>query len=198
MPNHTHHVTAGFFELWNPTWIVITCILIAGYLFIVEKSKGSFVEAEVVPFMQKFYFISGLIMLYVAQGTPLSYYGHHYLFSFHMMQMAIMFLIVPPLLLLGTPAWLLRPILGKPAIKKIFGFITNPLIAILLFNGLFSFYHLPSVFDAVMSHPLLHTSYHLILFASAMLMYWLIVCPVPEFNRLSPLLKLAYIFGNVV
>lgn len=194
MPHHhTEHVSAGFFDLWSPFWMVTIILLIIGYLVWCNHRV-----TERVSFKQKFFFITGLVTIFIAEGTPLSYYGHHYVFSFHMIQMALMYLVVPPLLLLGMPASLLKPLLLRSKVKKVVWFMSNPLIAILLFNMLFSFYHIPSIFDTAMKYDYVHIPYHILLFASAMLMYWLIVGPVPELNRLSPLMKLAYIFGNGV
>jgi putative membrane protein len=45
---------------------------------------------------------------------------------------------------------------------------------------------------------LLHNSYHLVLLASAFLMWFPVFSPLPEWNRLTDLQRMAYIFANGV
>ena len=51
--------------------------------------------------------LSGMVLYYMAQGGPFELLGH-LMFTFHMVNMSISYLIVPPLLLLGIPAFMWR------------------------------------------------------------------------------------------
>lgn len=53
---------------------------------------------------------------------------------------------------------------------------------------------MPDNHDYIMTHYTVHTLYYIALLVSATLMWWLVYCPVPEWNRISSLMKLGYIF----
>lgn len=106
--------------------------------------------------------------------------GDNFLFSAHILQQGLAFMFVPPLLLLGTPKWLLRFLLKWKPINKFFQLFTRPLIALVLFNGLFSLYHFPFIFDAVSANDLLHNTYHTVLFFAAFLVWWPLLSLFPE------------------
>ena len=58
------------------------------------------------PDRQAWSFFAGVVVLLFAQCSPLDALGDTYLFSAHMIQHLLLLLIVPPLLILGIPAWL--------------------------------------------------------------------------------------------
>ena len=60
---------------------------------------------------QAFLFIAGLVIILVSLVSPLHVLSDLYLFSAHMLQHVLLTLVVPPLLIMGTPGWLLRPII---------------------------------------------------------------------------------------
>lgn len=72
----------------------------------------------------------------------------------------------------------------------------NPIITLLLFNMLFSIYHVPFVHDYVMTHFSVHRLYYSVLLITSFMMWWQIACPVPEWNRLTDLKRMAYVFAN--
>jgi putative membrane protein len=187
----------SFYDLWHPEWLGVTIIFGSMYLLAVGPFRHRFREAQPVPFRQKFLFLCGLLILYVTLGSPLYLLGS-FLFSVHMFQMALFYFVMPPLILLGTPDWFVRPLLRRQWIKKMVSILTQPLIAILLFNGMLSFYHIPWIFDSIASNNVYDTIFHTILLCTAFFMWWNITCPISEYERLSSLLKIAYIVGNGV
>jgi putative membrane protein len=197
MHHHTDlaagHGLPDVWTLLSPGVILFTLVIAAGYLFLTGSGGRYFTGAERVPVRKKVVFLLGLVIYYAAKG-PISTYGH-LLFSAHMTEMALEYLLVPPLLLYGLPSWFLGPILPK---LHGFRFFTHPLIALLIFNSLFSVYHIPLVFDAIMASSLWMTVSHVLLTIASCLMWWPIVCPVPEADRLSHLQKMAYIFADGV
>ena len=77
-------------------------------------------------------------------------------------------------------------------------FLAHPIVAALLFNGLFSLYHLPVVHDYVMLNFTVHRLYYLVLFITSMLMWWTLLNPLPEARQASGLSKIGFIFLNMV
>lgn len=185
----------GFNELWQPDMMAVTAVIAALYLAIIGPLRHRFSGAGPVSRKQKAMFFIGLFLFYATLGSPLDLIGHHFLFSAHMLQQSIMYLILPIFILKGLPVWFFRAILNRNSgVKKVFHLLTNPIFAVVLFNMLFSFYHLPLIFNEVMTNHLLHDTFHTILMITAFLMWWPVVCPVPEMNRISGLHKILYIF----
>lgn len=195
---HQHSEAPAFFDLWSPEVLLLTLALAVLYLAVIGPWRSRFAGAEPVSSKQKSAFLLGLLFFYLAEGSPINYYGHHYLFSAHMVQQSFLYLAVPPLLLVGTPEWLLRRLFNKPLRRKLLNFFTNPIIGALSFNLLFSFYHLPFIFDEMASNHLAMNLYHAVLVFAAFQMWWPIVSPLSEQHQLSDLRKLAYIFANSV
>jgi putative membrane protein len=190
--------TAGFFDLWNP--VLLLLVLVVGFVYgkLVGSMKETLKDAEPVGLRQKLAFYTGLALFYIGQGSPINYIGHHYLFSIHMLQQTILYLIVPIFIWTGMPSWLFRPLLSNRVVRGIFSFFTRPLIAIFMFNILFSVYHMPFIMDGLMRNEWLLLAYHSVLQVTAFFMWFPVFCPLPEMNRLSDLKKIAYIFGNGV
>ncbi|OPH50673.1 cytochrome C oxidase assembly protein [Paenibacillus ferrarius] len=186
----------GFFELWNPVLLLV--LVVVGYVYrrFVVKGNGNSIEVGSVTVVQQLSFYTGLFLFYVGQGSPINYIGHHYLFSMHMLQQTILYLIVPICIWLGTPEWLLRPFMRNVVFRGLFSFFSRPLIALFLFNMLFSIYHMPLIMDNLMKNELALLGYHTLLLFTAFMMWFPVFCPIPELNRLNDLKKIAYIFGN--
>jgi Predicted membrane protein len=144
--------------------------------------------------MQKVSFILGAILFYLAQAGPLSLLGHM-MFSFHMLNMSLSYLLVPPLVLLGTTSYMWRLMFRATWWQK-FKFMTNPILCLVLFNMVFSIYHVPVVHDYVMTHYTVHRLFYVVLLITSFLMWIQVVSPVPEWNRLTDMRKMAYIFAN--
>lgn len=196
MNHNTALTNISFFDYWSPLVILLTAAAAVLYLLAVGPYRNRFGDAPPVGSGKKFLFLCGLFALYFAVGGPLNFYGHHYLFSAHIMQQSLLFFVVPPLLLLGTPDWLIRPLFEKDFVRKTVRVTSHPGFAIFTFNFALTVYHVPAVFDTMMDNPVYGFLYHVFLTMAAFQMWWLITCPIPELERLSGLKKLGYIVVN--
>src|SRR5438874_2108303 len=61
-------------------------------------------------------YLSGVLCLLVALEGPIHELSDYYLFSAHMVQHMLLVYAAPPLMLLGMPGWLLRPIVRLPGV----------------------------------------------------------------------------------
>jgi len=182
----------SFEQIWSPITLLVYIIIAAAYLLITGPYRTAFAHTEPLGWRRKALFLIGLFLFYLAQSGPLEVLAH-LMFSAHMIAMTVSYIIAPPLLILGTPAWIWRRFLSW-RIMRPFRRLAHPIFTIGLFNGLFSLYHLPAILDYVMVNYTVHTALYAVLFISSLAMWWPIVCPVPEYNRLSELRKMAYIF----
>ncbi len=140
------------------------------------------------------FFAAGLGVMFVALQGPIHELSDHYLFSVHMLQHLLLTLAVPPLLLAGTPAWLLRPVLRPEAVARVARFLTRPLVAFGLYNALFAAWHVPALYDVVMRDHAVHILMHLSILAAAVILWWPVVSPVPELNHLPYGGQILYLF----
>ncbi|GAB2701265.1 cytochrome c oxidase assembly factor CtaG [Paenibacillus thermoaerophilus] len=187
----------GFRELWSPLTLIGTLAVAAVYLRIVGAWRHRFADSEPVPLSRKLLFLAGLAVHYLARGGPVDLLGHM-MFSAHMVAMVMAFLMAPPLMLLGLPGWLLKPLFRFKWTGAPLRFFTSPLVSVLMFNAAFSFYHFPAVHDYIMVHYVVHWWFWTFLLFAAFMMWWPIIEPIKEQKRLSQLLKMAYIFANGV
>ncbi|HXF73326.1 MAG TPA: cytochrome c oxidase assembly protein, partial [Actinomycetota bacterium] len=116
------------------------------------------------------------------------------LFSVHMVQHMLFTLVAPPLLVAGTPPWMLRAILRPRALWAAWAFLTRPLVAMVAYNGLLLFTHWPTVVEASVRSELVHLGIHVLLFGSALAMWWPVLSPLPELPALPAPAQLMYLF----
>ena len=189
--------TFGFRATWNPELMLLTALLAVAYFSFIGPLRHTFADATPATLRQKISFSLGLMLFYFGMGSPLNVAGH-FLFSAHMLQQSLLYLIMPLLLLYGMPRWLLRPLIARNWSRRLLSVITHPIPAVLLFNSLFSFYHMPVVLDLAMNNLAIHNMIHLVLLVAALIMWTPVLAPFPEINRLTDLQKLAYLFANGV
>jgi len=184
----------SFSDLWSPFFLVFMLAVATLYSFLVGPWRYPFRGSEPVTIGRQIAFYLSVVLLYAVHGGPLSLMGH-LMFTFHMTDMAISYILVPPILLYGVPAWMWRALLSLP-IWKPFRFLGKPLIGLLLFNLMFSVYHLPNIHDWIMVHYFVHSLYYVGLLLTALLNWWHVSAPVPEWAELTPLRRLGFIFLN--
>jgi putative membrane protein len=134
---------------------------------------------------QKIFFAAGLLVMFASLNGPLHDLSDDYLFSAHMVQHLLLTFAVPPLLLAGTPGWMLRPVLSRRGIAPIARFFTRAPICFVVFNLAIAGWHLPMFYNAAMAHHGLHIVEHLIFMAAAVLMWWPLLSQLPELPRLA-------------
>ncbi|RCK10896.1 hypothetical protein DT075_23240 [Bacillus licheniformis] len=79
-------------------------------------------KVEELPQIEIGLFLTAMILLYASKGSPVDLLGH-IMFSAHMAQMAVLYLIVPPLIILGIPPWFWKKVIFLPIVKPL-AFVT--------------------------------------------------------------------------
>ena len=139
-------------------------------------------------------FSIGMGVLLVGADWPIHDLAEGYLYSVHMVQHMLFTLVAPPLLIAGIPAWMWRMLLRPRPLFVAFRFLTRPVVALILFNGLLLFTHWPEIVKLSVSSELAHFSLHALLFGSAMVVWWPIMSPLVELPSLSPPGQIMYLF----
>ncbi|MGE6487864.1 cytochrome c oxidase assembly factor CtaG [Paenisporosarcina sp. NPDC076898] len=187
----------GFQALWSPFFILSTLLVIGLYFFITSKKQHWFEDTQPVTKKEITAFVSAMLLLYAVKGSPVDLMGH-ILFSVHMAQMALLLMLVPPLLIVGLPSWIWQKIIRMRYIQSTFRFLTKPLLALIVFSGMFSIYHIPLVFDTIKQNELYHTIFTIILFLSAILLWWPIMNKLKGEHQVHGLGKIGYIIGSAI
>src|ERR1051325_1775784 len=78
---------------------------------------------------RKLSFFAGLFVMFASLNGPIHDLSDDYLFSAHMVQHLLLTLAMPPLLLAGTPGWMLRPVLSRRGIRTVARFFTGARVA---------------------------------------------------------------------
>src|SRR5262249_34934205 len=102
--------------------------------------------------------------------------------------------VMPPLLLLALPIWMVRPLLCRRGVEPVARRLTNPLVAFALYNGLLITIHVPAVFDRMVRDEPTHIAVHLALMAAGVLVWWPLLSPLPELPRLTYPGQMLYLF----
>jgi putative membrane protein len=156
---------------------------------------------RVVTRRQWAWFACGLLLLWAASDWPLHDLSEGYLYSAHMVQHMALGYFVPPMLLLATPEWLARLVVGDGRAYRVVGWLSKPVVAGVAFNAVVMITHIPGLVNAAVepgrANGLLHYGLHFGLVLTSLLM-WMPICgPLPE-RRISVGGKMIYLFAQSI
>ena len=186
--------------VWNADWSVVIGLLILGgaYLYGAGPLRERFGWAEYVEPGKVAAFFGGLLVIFLALVGPLHELAENYFFTAHMTQHLLLQLAMPPLLILGTPNWLLRPLLRSPRVVRMGRLLVHPVTAFALFNAVLVGWHLPPLYDLALKHHNLHIAQHFIFMVTAVIAWWPLLSPLPELPRPHPSVQMVYLFAQSV
>jgi cytochrome c oxidase assembly factor CtaG len=159
---HMHHPE----PIWDIQLLFGFVLISIFYLLLTRYLNNKSEDSRTISKSQIVAFLSACFLFYLTFGSPMAAHNHHYL-SVHMLQMSVISFIIPPLLIYSLPYALL---------KKLVSFLKYPIGGVLFFAFLFCLYHVPPVFDWLMTSHFLHIVSHVILFGAALIM-WLPFSP---------------------
>lgn len=143
---------------------------------------------------QKRLFGLGAALLFVFSFWPIHDLAEDFLFSVHMTQHTVFSLVAVPILLAGTPGWLvswiIRPVL--PVMRK----LVRPLPASLLYNGVIAVSHAAGWVNFTSSHEVPHFLAHGLLVTTAAIMWLPVLHTRPELPQMSAPVKMVYLFAQ--
>ena len=171
----------------EPSVLIGCAALVAGYVAATRRR----------PTRHAWSFFAGVLVFLFAQCSPLDALGDTYLFSAHMIQHLLLLLIVPPLLILGIPAWLAEAWLARPRIGRMERLLRQPAVAWLLGIGTMYVWHLPALYNATLAHVGIHIVEHLCFLATGVIFWWPVCAPLPA-SRYASLATMLYLFTAAV
>lgn len=178
----------------HPSVVAGLVVLTGAYLLAVGPLRQRYGWAPQVPAGQASIFLCGVLVMFVALLSPLHELGDRYLFSAHMVQHLLLTLVVAPLLIVGTPSWMLRPLVNVPQVFRVARIATLPVMAFVVFNAVFVLWHIPTLYDLALRERGVHVLEHLMFLVAALMMWWPVVGRLPELPRPSYLVQMLYLF----
>jgi putative membrane protein len=178
----------------HPDAILMALLLLGLYAAGARWAGARTVPRQQVTTAQAALYVSGVAALYIGAGSPIHDLSEKYLLSVHMFQHLLFTLVAPPLMLLGIPGWMLRPLIQNRHVRNVAFAITRPFPALAIFNGVVLITHLTPVVDLALQVHMFHFFVHVLLVATAILMWFPVLSPLPELPRIGPFAQLIYLF----
>lgn len=182
---------------WHPhyeVWLLVF-VLSYGYWF-ADRRIRPVVAPGAPPATrgQKWQWHGAVLALWFVSGWPIHDLGESALFTVHMVEHMVIALVIPPLLLRGTPRWLADATIGRPKVARIVRPLAKPVTAFVLFNTTFIVIHWPELVGWMLTSDAMHFSVHAWLFAVSLLMWMPVFSPTLAIARLAPPGQMFYLF----
>lgn len=136
------------------------------------------------------YFIAAVALFFLTLASPVNTLADGYLFSAHMLQHLLLLLVIPPLLLLGFPAWNRAP-------RRLRRVRLHPFLAWLAGLSAMWVWHERTLCDLATTTQTGRVIQIISLILLGLLFWWPIVGPQMD-RRLPPLLGVLYLFSACV
>ncbi len=189
---------AAEFPAWeaNPdVWLVVGLLAAAYVIAIVRLGPALAPDPRrPVTTAQVVSFGLGIFATWLAADWPVHELAEDSLYSVHMVQHLTFTLVATPLLLMGTPGWMLRAVLGGGRLLHAVRWLARFLPAVILYNLVLVVSHWPAVVDLTLRNGLAHFVAHVIIFVTALIVWLPVLSPLPEIPRLAPPLRMLYLF----
>jgi putative membrane protein len=187
---------------WHPhldVWALVS-VLSGGYLLALRRWGPAHVSPgdPPAPRGQVVCFLLGVAAIWVAADWPIHELAEERLLSVHMIQHLLLSLVAPPLLLAGTPDWLLRSLLRPRWLLATVRQLARPIPALLLFNAWIAVSHWPALLELGLRSEAVHFGMHTVLMGTALLMWMPVLSPMVEIPRLRYPGQMLYLFAQSI
>lgn len=197
-------------------FIVIVAVLVAWHeIGLFRLARRSRPERTRERRIRSLWFYAGLAVLLLSVVSPIDYWADSY-FMVHMVQHLLLMFAAPSLIVAGAPGQpLLDALPGRSGrtvtrevmaggwsrpLRAVFHFLTEPLVAVVLFNAAMIGWHIPGPFDLAQDNQLVHIWLMHGSFVFVGVLFWMQFIPSPPFRSRMPLFwRAAALLGtNVV
>lgn len=188
--------------LLSPLWwdlhidaLIPELLLLFGYLVVIGPVRERYWPDCSVSRREVLSFLSAWVILFLTEHSPLHVLSEDYSFTAHMVQHLLFMLVIPPLLIAGTPAWIIQKLILRYSIGLgVMRTLTNPAVAFVAFNMVLVLWHIPEMYDLAVSIHNMHLLEHVTLLVGGILGWWPFQSKVAELPRLGYGLQMLYLF----
>src|SRR5215469_1263144 len=173
---------------FDPFVIVVAMVVAWHEIGLFRLARRSRPERTRERRIRSLWFYAGLLVLLLAVDSPVDYWSDAY-FTVHMVQHLLLMFAAPSLVVAGAPGQpLLDALPGRSGqavtrqvlagdwsrpLRAVWRFLTEPLVAVLLFNLVMVVWHIPAAFQLGQSNQLVHIWVVHGSFFGAGLLFWL-------------------------
>lgn len=175
---------------------MLVLVLGSGWLYacLVGPWREVLAPGVAFPTRSAAFFAAGLTSGYLTVGSPLDAIGEQFLFTAHMVQHLLLLFVVPPLLLLGLPTWLVDAWLRRPGVTPLWGGLTHPVFAGFASVLAMTIWHVPDLYEAALHSKPIHILEHATMFGTALLVWWAFLSPSTGLPARSHPVQMLYVF----
>ncbi len=179
---------------WHPGTLALLLILSLLYGLGVRRVKVRYPQDTSLQVLHIAAFFLAILVAAFVLLTPVDAIGRTQLFSVHMVQVVVLTTLCTPLILYSCPATLLQPLTEIPGIREILKALTFPLVASILFNLLFLFWHVPRIYAIAQQNATLYQVEMLSIFLTSLLNWGPLIGSQQEQHHMSYPIKMLYAF----
>ncbi|MDG2112864.1 MAG: cytochrome c oxidase assembly protein [Actinomycetota bacterium] len=177
------------FRAYPGIWLAVAALFVP-YLMAQARRAGPNPDRK----RHTTFYLAGVLAFWVATDWPLGLLGASYLAWAHMVQFLLYTIVAAPLILLGTPEWMARQVVGKLRIYRSTLRLSRPVMAGVVFNLLLVATHAPWSVDTLRSSQFGSFAMDVVWLVMGLLVWLPIVSPLPEHRMTSYPAKMAYMF----
>ena len=182
---------------WHPHYELYALIFILGFGYWYANTRIRPHAAPGAPGptrRQWWQWYGGLGVMWLVSGYPIHDIAQQSLFTMHMFEHMMLALVVPPLLLMGTPRWLADATLGHLKVAPWLRPLCKAVPAFVIFNAFFILIHWPEMVELMLTRELAHFLIHALLFSAAFLMWMPVLSPTLAIPKLGRPMQMLYLF----
>ena len=179
---------------WEPSILIGTVLITGLYLYAIGPLRKRYFPEEPVKTGQTVSFLLGIFFMFLSLVSPLDELGDSYLFSAHMVQHLVLTMVGPPLLVIGTPGWFIKPLVRNKIAFRVAKALTYPAVAFVLYNVDFWLWHAPPLYNATLENQNIHILEHLTFIIFGILNWWPMFSQSKDLPRLSIGGQVLYLF----
>ncbi|MBV9281344.1 MAG: cytochrome c oxidase assembly protein [Chloroflexi bacterium] len=143
---------------------------------------------------QKAWWYASVATLFVFAEWPLHGLAEHYSYALHMLEHEGFVMVAAPMMLLGSPDWLIRWAVVRRPWYGLVRLVSRPIPAGALFTVVLLVSHWPAAVDESTHNEPVHFAAHLVLFLSGLAFWMPLVNRMPGLPRLTRPAKILYLF----
>lgn len=178
------------FFRWQPrpeVWVLVLGLAVLyWYALRVIGPKAVRPGQPVATAANKRWFAVGIVLLWMAADWPMHDVGEKYLYFVHMIQHMVLMFFVPPVMLLATPEWLARLVVGQGTAGRWFLKLARPVPAAVVFNVVQLLTHWSVAVNTSVENGLFHYGLHALVVITAFAVWMPVVSPLPELRISAP------------
>ena len=190
---------------WEFSVSLTLTLLLAACLYLrilISTRSGS---AAAIPAWKASSFLCGLVLVWMAWGSPLAAYDHS-LLTVHMIKHLLLMTFAPPLILLGEPIkvfWGMTPLLARstlgrvwhrPLVQRLARIFTSVALCWTASSLTLIAWHVPTLFALGVRSEIGHTVEQAMFFGTGLLFWWPVIQPWPSTSTGPRWSMLLYLF----